>query len=93
MQKIVIDTNVIVSSLIQRSYPYKIIHELFIDDRFLLCVSKELMSEYYEVLSRPKDSRRLPGRAGSGSIPTTGSDILEVKTETQTISAEIGLEW
>jgi uncharacterized protein len=57
MQKIVIDTNVIVSSLIQRSYPYKIIHELFIDDRFLLCVSKELMSEYYEVLSRPKFAR------------------------------------
>ncbi len=28
MQKIVIDTNVIVSSLIQRSYPYKIIYEL-----------------------------------------------------------------
>lgn len=36
MQKIVLDTNVIVSSLIQRSYPYKIIYELFIDDRFIL---------------------------------------------------------
>lgn len=43
MQKIVIDTNVIVSSLIQRSYPYKIIYELFVDDKFLLCVSEELM--------------------------------------------------
>jgi predicted nucleic acid-binding protein len=28
MQKIVIDTNVIVSSLIQRSHPYKIIYPL-----------------------------------------------------------------
>ena len=28
MQKIVIDTNVIVSSLIQRSYPFKIVYEL-----------------------------------------------------------------
>ncbi len=54
MQKIVVDTNVIVSSLIQRSYPYKIIYELFVDDKFLLCVSEELISEYYEVLSRPK---------------------------------------
>ena len=54
MQKNVIDTNVIVSSLIQRSYPYKIIYELFIDNKFMLCVSEELMSEYYEVLSRPK---------------------------------------
>jgi len=57
MQKIVIDTNVIVSSLIQRSYPYKIIYELFIDDKFVLCVSEELMAEYYEVLSRPKFAR------------------------------------
>jgi len=54
MQKIVVDTNVIVSSLIQRSYPYKIIYELFIDDKFVLCVSEELVSEYYEVLSRHK---------------------------------------
>lgn len=57
MQKIVIDTNVIVSSLIQRNYPYKIIHELFVEDKFVLCVSEELMSEYYEVLSRPKFAR------------------------------------
>ncbi len=57
MQKIVIDTNVIVSSLIQQSYPYKIIYELFIDDKFVLCVSEELMAEYYEVLSRPKFAR------------------------------------
>ena len=57
MQKIVVDTNVIVSSLIQRSYPYRIIYELFIDDRFTLCVSEKLMAEYYEVLSRPKFNR------------------------------------
>ena len=54
MQKIVIDTNVIVSSLIQRSYPNFIVDELFINDRFQLCVSDELMAEYYEVLARPK---------------------------------------
>ena len=57
MQKIVVDTNIIVSSLIQRSYPYKIIYELFVDDKFLLCVSEEVMAEYYEVLSRPKFAR------------------------------------
>ena len=54
MQKIVIDTNVIVSSLIQKSYPYLIINELFVEDKFQLCISEELMAEYYEVLSRPK---------------------------------------
>ena len=54
MQKVVIDTNVIVSSLIQKSFPYKIINELFIEDKIILCVSEFLMMEYYDVLRRPK---------------------------------------
>lgn len=54
MQKIVIDTNVIVSALIQKSYPYQIIYNLFVHDKFMLCVSEELMLEYSDVLSRPK---------------------------------------
>lgn len=54
MQKVVIDTNVIVSSLIQNSYPYLIVNELFIENKFQLCVSDQVMAEYYEVLSRPK---------------------------------------
>ena len=54
MQKIVIDTNVIVSSLIQRSYPNFIIRDLFIEQKFQLCISDPLMIEYYEVLARPK---------------------------------------
>lgn len=40
MQKIVIDTNVMVSSLIQKSYPYTIVNELFIDNKIKLCVSE-----------------------------------------------------
>lgn len=54
MQKIVIDTNVIVSALIQRGYPNFIVNELFIDEKFQLCISDKLMAEYYEVLARPK---------------------------------------
>ena len=57
MQKIVIDTNVIVSALIQRGYPYLIVNELFIEQKFQLCVSDELMAEYYEVLARPRFSK------------------------------------
>ena len=57
MQKIIIDTNVIVSSLIQRSYPHRIIFDLFIEDRIQLCISPPLMAEYYEVLERPKFAR------------------------------------
>ena len=56
MQKIVIDTNVIVSSLIQRGFSNLIIKELFIEQKIQLCVSDELMTEYYDVLSRPKFS-------------------------------------
>jgi len=54
MQKVVIDTNVIVSALIQRSYPYIIINDFIIENKFHLCISDELMAEYYEVLARPK---------------------------------------
>jgi uncharacterized protein len=57
MQKIVIDTNVIVSSLIQRGFPNLIIRELFIEKKFQLCISDELLAEYYEVLARPKFSK------------------------------------
>ena len=54
MQRIVIDTNVIVSSLIQRGYPNLIINDLFVQQKFQLCISDELLGEYYEVLARPK---------------------------------------
>lgn len=57
MQRIVIDTNVMVSALIQRSYPYRIIYDLFIDEKFQLCISDELLAEYYEVLAREKFSK------------------------------------
>ena len=56
MQKLIIDTNVIVSSLIQKSFPYKIMNDLFIEDKVILCVSENLMAEYHEVLRRPKFS-------------------------------------
>jgi putative PIN family toxin of toxin-antitoxin system len=57
MQKIVIDTNVIVSALIQKSYPFLIVDELFFDDKIQLCISEDLINEYFDVLSRPKFAR------------------------------------
>ena len=54
MQKIVLDTNVLVTALIQYSYPHLIVHELFLEDKIKLCFSDSLMSEYYEVLNRKK---------------------------------------
>jgi putative PIN family toxin of toxin-antitoxin system len=57
MQKIIIDTNVFVSSLIQRSYPYYIVSEVFSNRRIKLCISEELMEEYINVLNRDKFSK------------------------------------
>ncbi len=54
MRKIVIDTNVIVSSIIQRGYPNLIVNDLCFEQKFQLCISEELLAEYYEVLAKPK---------------------------------------
>ncbi|HYG37235.1 MAG TPA: putative toxin-antitoxin system toxin component, PIN family [Cytophagales bacterium] len=54
MQKIIIDTNVLVSALIQRSYPFHIMAELFSNDSIELCISEELFKEYFDVLNRKK---------------------------------------
>ena len=57
MQRLVVDTNVFVSSLIQRSYPYLITTELFSNNNLQLCISDDVFEEYVDVLSREKFSR------------------------------------
>src|SRR5690349_21844569 len=57
MQKIILDTNVLISALIQRSYPHLIVSDLFIQRKIMLCVSDELMKEYFDVLKRRKFSK------------------------------------
>lgn len=57
MQKIVIDTNVFVSALIQRGYPNLILNELFISEKTKLCISENVVKEYYDVLNRKKFAR------------------------------------
>ncbi|HLR38562.1 MAG TPA: putative toxin-antitoxin system toxin component, PIN family [Chitinophagaceae bacterium] len=48
MKKIIIDTNVLVSSLIQKGYPSQILMELFSNDAIELCTSHEVLKEYFE---------------------------------------------
>ena len=57
MQRIIIDTNVLVSALIQQSYPHYIIYDRVLNKQFQLCLSKALLDEYRDVLFRPKFSR------------------------------------
>ena len=53
MQKIILDTNVIVSSLIQKNYPYLIVDHC-IERNAIICLSSPILQEYIEVLNRPK---------------------------------------
>lgn len=57
MHKVIIDTNVLVSALIQRSYPNFILYNCIFENTVFVCVSEELFKEYIEVLNRPKFSK------------------------------------
>jgi hypothetical protein len=54
MLKVILDTNVLVSSLIQRSYPFLIVRFLIKTNKISICISSSLLEEYNEVLSREK---------------------------------------
>ncbi len=68
MQKVILDTNVVVSSLIQKSFPYYILKDLVLEKHVQLCLSIELMSEYYEVLNRDKFAKYPDFKAKADSI-------------------------
>ena len=57
MQSVILDTNVVVSSLIQKSYPYYIVFDYVLNEQIKLHLSEALMNEYREVLFRPKFTR------------------------------------
>jgi len=54
MQKLILDTNVIVSALIANSIPTKILYELVLTKNVATCLSEEIFAEYVEVLGREK---------------------------------------
>lgn len=55
--KIILDTNIIVSALIQRSYPFFVVDKIFVDRSLKLQISEALFKEYVEVLNRDKFKR------------------------------------
>ncbi len=57
MQKIILDTNVIVSALISNSVPTKILYDLVLTKELEHCTSNEVFEEYITVLNRDKFSR------------------------------------
>jgi len=54
MQKIIIDTNVLVSALIQKNYPHFILYNYVFENLVEVCISDELFKEYIDVINRPK---------------------------------------
>ena len=48
---VVLDTNCLLQSISRRSRYYKIWRD-FIDGRYVLCVTTEILEEYEEILSR-----------------------------------------
>jgi putative PIN family toxin of toxin-antitoxin system len=56
MQKIILDTNVIVSALISNSFPTKILYELVLKQRVETVLSLAVYQEYAEVLNSEKFS-------------------------------------
>jgi putative PIN family toxin of toxin-antitoxin system len=54
MHKIVLDTNVLISSLISYGYPYRILHNLVATERVRISLSEPILKEYIEVSTRPK---------------------------------------
>jgi predicted nucleic acid-binding protein len=47
MQKVIIDTNVFVSSLIQHNYPFFVVDCIFKERNSIeLCISEQLQNEY-----------------------------------------------
>lgn len=56
MQRIILDTNVLVSSLIQKNYPHLIVEHCF-ERNAIICLSEAILKEYFEVLQRPRFAR------------------------------------
>jgi hypothetical protein len=54
MQKVILDTNIIVSALISNSIPTKILYELVLTQKVKTCLTDEIFAEYIEVLNREK---------------------------------------
>jgi len=57
MQKVIIDTNVLVSALIQRNYPNFILYNCVLENLVQVCLSDDLFEEYLDVLNRQKFSK------------------------------------
>ncbi len=78
MQRIIIDTNVFISALIQRNFPHHILNEIFKNTELKLCISDELFFEYCEVLSRKKFAK-FPDFVANGQFILTEIERISTR--------------
>lgn len=102
MQKIILDTNVIISALIQRRYPYFIVFNHAFENLIEVCLSNELLEEYLDVIHRPKFAK-YPDFLKNAELVLTHLDkkaekyipskkVNEIKDEDDNMILELALE-
>lgn len=101
MNKIILDTNVIVSGILSKSYPHRILYELVAVQRVELLLSLIIFREYEDVFSRPKFSRILDfkkkadevlqhiSRVGIMHIPDITLDVIADKADNRFLELAI----
>ena len=77
MQKIILDTNVVVSSLIQKNYPYLIVDHC-VEGNAIICLSNPILQEYVEVLGRPKFARFSDFKTNADFLIARISEMSEI---------------
>lgn len=69
--------NVVVSSLIQKNYPYLILDHC-IDGNVIICLSEPILQEYIEVLGRPKFARFSDFKTNADFLIARISEMSEI---------------
>lgn len=77
MQKLILDTNIIVSALISDSIPTKILYELVLTQKVKTCLSEEIFAEYIEVMNREKFTKYTNFKAKSDIVLNKLREISE----------------
>lgn len=75
MNKLILDTNIIISSLIQKNYPYLIL-EHCIEGYAQVCVSSPILQEYLNVVARDKFTRYPDFKANADFLLTRLSELF-----------------
>ena len=77
MQKLILDTNILVSALISNSVPTNILYELVLTQKVKTCLSDEIFVEYVEVMSRGKFAKYTDFKTKSDIVLSKLREISE----------------